>query len=175
MKDSPTQNTQDMGKFMMFMAWVLFLGLLVLFFYVWDGKDSRPKVQVVTKDGITETVITRNRDNQYIAMGAINGRSVPLLLDTGANHVVIPGGLAKELQLPRGMEGVANTAGGNVVVYTTKLNSLIIGHIELHNITAMINPKMKGNEVLLGMSALKRVTFTQSNDQLILTVPKNTK
>lgn len=170
MKDSPAQNTHGLGKFMMIIAWVILLGLLMLFFYVWDGKGSK-QPHIVTKDGVTETILKRNRQNQYVTTGTINGKNVTLLLDTGANHVVVPGDLATELNLKKGREGIANTAGGEIVVYVTKLDTVVIGHIELRNITAMINPKMTGHEVLLGMSALKRVTFTQNNDELILTVP----
>jgi aspartyl protease family protein len=60
------------------------------------------------------------------------------------------------------------TANGRVKVYSTVLEQLSIGNIFLYNVAANINPAMKSNEILLGMSALKRVDFSQTGKQLIL-------
>ena len=48
------------------------------------------------------------------------------------------------------------------------LDSVMIGPIEIKNVRASINPGLRGKEILLGMSVLKRVEFTQRGDTLIL-------
>jgi aspartyl protease family protein len=43
-----------------------------------------------------------------------------------------------------------------------------IGNIFLYNVAAHINPAMKSDAILLGMSALKEVEFSQKGKQLTL-------
>jgi aspartyl protease family protein len=166
-----TPDTQGLGKVMVLLAWILAIILLTLFFSHWSKEyqmNTQPKMRTV--DGIKQTLIKRNVQNQYMVQGTINGKSVIFLLDTGASDVVIPGNLAKDLQLLSGEEGMASTAGGNVTVYDTRINELVIGNIVLKNVAASINPKMDGEEILLGMSALRRITMYQQGDNLVLTV-----
>jgi aspartyl protease family protein len=61
-----------------------------------------------------------------------------------------------------------NTANGSITVYPTKLQQLSIGNIYLYDVSAHINPSMQSDQILLGMSALKRVEFSQIGKQLIL-------
>jgi aspartyl protease family protein len=55
-----------------------------------------------------------------------------------------------------------------VTVFDTQLDQLSIGDITLKNVNASINPSMDMGEILLGMSALKEIEFTQRGDQLTL-------
>jgi aspartyl protease family protein len=48
---------------------------------------------------------------------------------------------------------------------------LSLGNIFLYNVAAHINPAMKSDQILLGMSALKQVDFYQTGKQLILREP----
>ena len=93
-----------------------------------------------------------------------------VIVDTGSTDVVIPGKLAEELKLPIGFSGYAHTAGGTVKIYATHLDELTLGHITIKNIPATINPGMRSNQVILGMSALKHVDFSQQGNSLILSV-----
>ena len=90
------------------------------------------------------------------------------LLDTGATDVVVPEDLATKLQLQKGPSHLASTANGRIRVYSTTIEHLQLGSIELRNVRASINPGMNGQGVLLGMSALSAVDFRQQNGQLIL-------
>lgn len=170
MAESPNpSDTQSLGKAMAIMAWILVIVLLTLFFNQWfniDNMASPP--QILQKDGIKETVIRRNTHNQYLTQGTINGKEVSILLDTGSTDVVIPGNIAKELHLSQGIESLAGTAGGDVRVYQTVVTELIIGHLILRNIAATVNPSMKGNQILLGMSVLKKISFSQVGENMIL-------
>ena len=118
--------------------------------------------------GQAEVVLKQNRQGHYVTRGTINEAQVVFLLDTGATQVSIPAHIADELQLQSNGSYNVQTANGRVKVYSTVLEQLSIGNIFLYNVAANINPAMKSNEILLGMSALKRVDFSQTGTQLIL-------
>jgi len=171
MDDIPPNETQSLGKVMVICAWILAILLMTLFFSRWSKEyQMNTKPKMVTANGIKQTLIKRNVLNQYIVEGTLNGKPVTFLLDTGATDVVIPGKIAKNLQLENGIQGTAHTAGGKVTIYGTQIDEIVIGNIALHHLKASINPAMEGNEILLGMSALKRLTFYQQGDNLVLTV-----
>ena len=60
------------------------------------------------------------------------------------------------------------TANGVAVSYAVTLDQVSVGAIELPDVGASITPGLTTNEVLLGMSFLKHIEFTQRGDQLIL-------
>lgn len=169
----PEPNTRHVGIWMIVFAWLAAILVLAFLFDSWLTKHYDPnhvEQKIMTIDGISHTVITRSPYNQYKALGQINQYPVTFLLDTGATDVVLSDTLAKKLKLKKGYKGYATTAGGQVAVYRTRIKELVIGHIRIINIPATINPAMSGDEVLLGMSALQHVSFTQRGDQLILFV-----
>ncbi|WP_346427727.1 retropepsin-like aspartic protease family protein, partial [Pseudomonas aeruginosa] len=49
-----------------------------------------------------------------------------------------------------------------------RLDQLQLGDIRLSGVAALIAPGMDGDEVLLGMSALKQLEFTQRDGTLVL-------
>lgn len=166
------QETQRAGRFMMILAWVGSLALLTLVFQ--DALETRfnpnedPLVQR-TEDGRQQVVLEGNAQGHYVADGQINGLSVTFLLDTGATDVAIPEALAQRLRLRRLAGGISQTANGAVAVWQTVLDEVTLGSIRLHNVRAAIVPSMPANgPVLLGMSFLKQLEFTQRDRQLIL-------
>ncbi|MAW28060.1 MAG: TIGR02281 family clan AA aspartic protease [Gammaproteobacteria bacterium] len=163
-------NAQKTGRAMMFMACVLGLALLTMFFSSALERQRNPNQNPVTKsgDGVVEVVLQRNRQGHYVLTGMINGRSVEFLLDTGATDVVLPEAIATQLGLEAGRAGRAMTANGTVTVYETRLNHLQLGDIRLSNVRASINPAMPSPAILLGMSALKQIEFVQRGDTLTL-------
>jgi aspartyl protease family protein len=48
------------------------------------------------------------------------------------------------------------------------LETVSVGDIELSGVSAGISPGLQGDEVLLGMSFLRHIEFTQRGDTLIL-------
>ena len=151
---------------MIAVAWLLGIGLLTFFFNHRAEQAHNPNQTIDNKGA--RVILKRNDDHHYVFTGKINGTPVVFLLDTGASDVTLPVSVAKELHLKRGSASVAQTANGNVEVYHTLLDTLTIGTIVLHHINALINPGMGGKEVLLGMSALKDLSFTQKNDVLVI-------
>lgn len=155
---------------MVFAGWVLFLGLLTLFFNNWLERQYNPNVQVVSEStrGVIEVVLERNRMGHYLANGEINGLPVTFLLDTGATDVSVPESIAEQLGLERGAPRRYETANGTIVTHATRLRSVSIGDIVRHDVRAHINPGMRQDEVLLGMSFLKHLEMVQRGNQLTL-------
>lgn len=175
MPNSENHEVQRTGRYMLIMAWVGGLALLTLLFQ--DLLESRinPNTNpVITQadDGRQQVVLDRNAQGHYVASGRINGLPVTFLLDTGATDVAIPEDLAERLRLERRGGGISQTANGPVAVWQTVLDDVTLGAIRLDNVRASILPSMRGTgKVLLGMSFLKQLEFTQRDGQLILQQP----
>ena len=155
---------------MIYVAWLLALGLLTWIFSGWLDTQRNPNRQVrsVVENGMYAVSLERNRYGHYHANGLINGREVEFLLDTGATTVSVPATVAQRLDLKQGPPVLSTTANGTITTYLTRLASVSVGDITLHDVSANINPHMEGDEVLLGMSFLKHLEFTQRGNTLIL-------
>lgn len=154
---------------MFVLAFALMIGLVAFFFS--DFLERRQNPNQSLSSTVDEVVLKRNRYGHYVAPGAINGQPVVFLLDTGATRVSIPAGLASRLGLKRGAPGIANTANGQVTVYSTTLDSVSLGGITQQGVRGSINPGMDGEEILLGMTFLKHLELVQRGDTLLLRVP----
>jgi len=159
-----------MGKGMLIIAWIIGLGLLTLLFDDQLAKQFNPNAEPISSSnlGVQEVRLKQNRAGHYVSSGAINGQPVVFLLDTGATHVSVPMHLAEQLNLQKGRASWVQTANGRVQVAQTSIQRLSIGDIQLDNVRANLNPGFKENKILLGMSALKQLEFTQKGEWLIL-------
>ena len=165
------QENRRIGLGMMIGAWVIGLGLLSLLFGNILDKQRNPNMRIETMqdvDGIREIHLQRNRYGHYHASGTINGQPVEFLLDTGASDVSIPDNVARRVGLERGAPRYYNTANGTIKAYATVLDRVNLGELELRQIRGSINPHMEGETILLGMSVLKQLEFTQRGDTLII-------
>lgn len=167
---APQREQKRMGAGMLMLAWLLFGGLAVFWF---DGVLERQRnpnqtLSSTIRDGMREVVLKRNRAGHYVTTGKINGQEVVFMLDTGATTVAIPGHIAAGLSLPRGQEIMTQTANGMARAYATQLDLVSIGDIALSNVSAGVSPGLQTEEILLGMSFLKHIEFTQRGDVLIL-------
>lgn len=161
---------EKMGKGMLIAAWVVGLGLLTYMFDEQLAQQLNPNQDPITSNqqGIAEVKLKQNRAGHYVSGGAINGQPVVFMLDTGATQVSIPMHLAQQLGLSTGRGAWAQTANGRVQVFQTRIQRLSIGDIELVDVAAHLNPAMLDEQILLGMSALKQLEFTQKGEWLNL-------
>jgi aspartyl protease family protein len=156
-----------LGRGMALVASLLVLGLFYLYFENSLQARDNPNRQLQVAPG-SELVLKRSRDGHYVFPGTINGQSVSFLLDTGATLVSVPAHLAGELGLQAGAQQQSITANGTVATRATRLDALAFGPFEIHAVPASLNPGMRGDQVLLGMSVLKHLEFTQRGDTLVL-------
>ncbi|QCZ92785.1 retropepsin-like aspartic protease family protein [Salinimonas iocasae] len=163
-------NESSAGKWMFILAWICGLGLLTLIFgdVLESQRNPNQEPESMRIDGQTEVRLRQNRQGHYVTNGTINGQPVTFLIDTGATNVAIPASMQNSLGLTAGRSGLAQTANGVVRVAQTTIDSLTIGDIELSNVQAHLNPGLGDGQILLGMSVLKQLEFTQRQDWLIL-------
>ncbi len=164
-------QSRRIGVWMVAAMWIVLLWLLTMFFGRWSEHEYNPNqnvANIIDEDGVREVVLARNRHGHYVTSGFINNKPVTFMLDTGATDISIPAMLADELGLKRGATIYFQTANGPAAGYATVLDSVAIGHIELNNVRASINPNVKDLDILLGMTFLKHLEFTQRGDTLTL-------
>jgi aspartyl protease family protein len=159
-----------LGKGMTILGWIVALGLLTAYFSRFLDQQNNPNQDVASSQTgqFKQVQLQRNRYGHYVASGMINNKAVVFMLDTGATDISIPEKVAQKLRLKAGIKISANTANGQIEVYATTLDHVSLGAIELHNISANINPYMQGEEILLGMSFLRHLDFSQQGDQLLI-------
>ena len=159
------------GITMLVIAWLLVFGLVYWYFSGWEQRQFNPNPQALVQQQSGELVLQRNHDGHYVADGKINGAKVTFLLDTGATQVSLSSQLARRLGLKLGAAITLNTANGRIVGYQTRLANVRLGPIEMHDVSAVVSDGMDSQTVLLGMSFLRRLEFTQRNEHLILKQP----
>lgn len=159
------------GAGMIIAAWVLIMGLLAipLSGLLEDKYNPNRRVEGSRhSDGTTEVTLLRNRQGHYIAPGLINGRPVSFMLDTGATVISVPEPMARDIGLKRGRPVTLETANGARRAWATRLDRVELGPIRLDDVPAVINPGHSTAQVLLGMSFLKQLDFTQRGRELTL-------
>ena len=167
---SANRAGQLAGKIMLMLAWIAALALATHFFGVWEQcqVNPNPQPESVHGQGYIEVQLASARGGHYRLNGQINGQAVTFLIDTGATAVSIPRELGERLGLKPGAPVALSTANGIAEGRRTRLASVQLGDIRLQDVAAILAPNMPGNEVLLGMSALKQLEFTQRDGTLVL-------
>ena len=160
----------QLGKGMMTLGCLLFIGLMSLWFGDLEEDRAYPNRSPtgLIENGVIAVTLKQDRQGHYTVRGLINDSPIDFLVDTGATEVVIPAGLAERLNLERGRAKRASTANGPVTVYQTNLTRLSIADLHFDNVSGVINPGMNGTAVLLGMSVLKHLELTQTGNTLVL-------
>lgn len=119
--------------------------------------------------GAREVVIPAGSGGHFVVGGAINGRPVQFMVDTGATLVTLSADEAQRIGLDyqRGQRGAMQTANGAVPMWLVTIGSLRIGEVEIGQVRAAVVPSpMPG--VLLGNSALGRFQMARDNDVMRL-------
>lgn len=169
-QDKEIKEQKRIGLTMQALAWMVLIVLGVFFFGDLLDKQYNPNQSLNTRydGGIKEIVLQRNKYGHYVTSGQINGQPVTFLLDTGASGVAIPEAVARRLGLRRGRAFNTQTANGMSTSYAANLELVSVGDITLEDVQAGIAPGLQMEQVLLGMSFLKHIEFTQRGDTLIL-------
>jgi aspartyl protease family protein len=116
-----------------------------------------------------ELVLVAGPGGHFTASGAINGKAVSFLVDTGATLVALGRDQAERLgiDLSTARNGMTQTANGAVPVQIVTLTSVRVGELELANVGAALMP-MPMPTVLLGNSFLARLQMRRDNDVMRL-------
>jgi len=122
------------------------------------GKPTNKTVQIV------------GRNNQFRTQGAVNGRSVGFLVDTGATIVAMNSYQAANLGLAYevGRFSRVETAGGVVDAHQIFVDSITVGGITVANVEVAVLEGQHPTDILLGMSFLKHVEIRKSEGLMTL-------
>lgn len=158
------------GRIMLALAWIAALALATYWFGHWEERRANPnrQPQSVHGEGYIEVRLAAGPGGHYLLDGQIDGQTLTFMLDTGASAVAVPQAVAERLALPRQQAVQIRTANGVATGWRTRLGLLQLGDIQLHDVPALITPGMDGEQVLLGMSALRQLEFTQKDGTFVL-------
>ena len=150
-------------------AWGLIVVGLMAGYGLWQDlrTDILPR-QAVIEDG--EIRLPRANDGHYYLTLAINGTSVPFMVDTGASQVVLSLRDAQRLGIdPSTLAfiGEARTANGIVRTARVALTDVTLGPYRDPRLAAVVNEGDLDTS-LLGMSYLGRYSIEITGGQMIL-------
>jgi len=115
------------------------------------------------------TVLAADGRGHFLAEGAVNGKPVRFVVDTGATVVALPASEAVRLGIDyrKGRPGSTRTAGGPVPVYRLVFDTVKVGSIELRAVEGLVIEQ--GLDIaLLGMSFLSRVEMKNEGQTMTL-------
>lgn len=141
-----------------------------------DGQTRRYQVgspvgASFVRPAVREARIRRDGQGAYRTTGSINGRMIDLLVDTGATTIALSGVEARRLGIPYRLKGEktrVRTASGTAAAYSVMLERVRVGAIELRQVEAVVLEGRLPEQVLLGMSFLKRVKMENRDGLLLL-------
>lgn len=151
------------GRIMFLAVWLIFFGLMFLFFYYYN-KTDQGNYQI----SAGKVTITPDKYGHYYIDGYINNSPVKFMLDTGATWVAVPANVATQINLKGHYPVTVKTAAGEVTGSLTRLDTLAFADFKFQNIKAVIVPADDENIVLLGMNILSKFDLSQKGKQLIL-------
>lgn len=119
--------------------------------------------------GGSRVVLTAGSGGHFVSAGAINGRAVEFMVDTGASLVSISQSDAERIGLKyrEGQRGMAQTANGPVPVHRVMLSSVRLGDVQVYSVEALVIPAQMPY-ILLGNSFLTRFQMKRENDVMTL-------
>jgi aspartyl protease family protein len=122
-----------------------------------------------SEPGGSQIVLTAGSGGHFFTAGAINGKAVRFLVDTGATFVSLGAAEAERLGIDyrKGQRTASNTANGPIVAYRVSLASVRVGTVELYNVEALVS-QMPLEPMLLGNSFLTRFQMRRENDTMTL-------
>ncbi len=140
-----------------------------------DGREQKltldtPVAASYEKTSRAEVRLTPDSRGHYSTSAWVNGRSVSMMVDTGATSIAFNYPTARRLglNLERAQPIQVATANGMARAYKLNLDSVTIGGIKLHNVDATVHADDFPHVTLLGNSFLSRVDMEQQGGVLIL-------
>jgi aspartyl protease family protein len=160
------------------MLWVvLALVLVVAYTYRFDLREAVDRVFAELIPGHAATrghkvELARSRAGDFAISAQVNGAHISMILDTGANSVVLTNEAAKAAGLPLEMVKYSvnvETANGRALAAPVTLDRIAIGGIAERSIPALIAQPGQLKTSLLGMSFLERLqSWEVRGDRLVM-------
>lgn len=133
------------------------------------AKRAEPAPQSANSRTVT---VRSDRLGHFQVEGAVDGRRLDFMVDTGASLVALRERDAAKLGIfpaPRDYTGRTSTANGMIKVAPVRLSSLEVNGIRIFDVQAVVIPDESLGVNLLGMSFLSRVRrFEIANGRLVM-------
>jgi len=120
--------------------------------------------------GRSTVTLVADARGQFFTTGAVNGQSVPFIVDTGATLTALSRADASRIGLDyqRGKPTAAMTANGVVRGWRVSLDSVRVGDVTVRNVEAVVVDNDTLTVGLLGMSFLNRFDMHRQGSTLVL-------
>jgi aspartyl protease family protein len=117
----------------------------------------------------TRVVLTVGSGGHFSTQGQINGKSVQMVVDTGASVIAMSMADAQRMGVDyqSGQMVPMSTANGVIPAWRVKLASVRVGDVLVYDVDSVVTSGSMPY-VLLGNSFLSRFQMTRSNDQMVL-------
>lgn len=132
-------------------------------FQVFAGRRPEPEAAPPAAQSVSAGVVElrQNADGHYYIEGAINGRPLRFLIDTGASISMLTEEAAAQVDLSDCRAGKSSTANGVVDVCVGVVPEMRIGPYIVSNSLAAVNANTETN--LLGMNVLGQFQISTEN------------
>jgi aspartyl protease family protein len=119
--------------------------------------------------GGTRIVLPVSTGGHILAQGAINGKTVDFMLDTGATVVAMSEADAQRIGLDygKGARVMLTTANGVAPAYKVQLDSVRVGDVEVYNVDAIVTQQPMPM-ILLGNSFISHFSMRRDADEMVL-------
>lgn len=118
--------------------------------------------------GNTRITLQAGKNNHFMVQGQINGKTAPMMVDTGASFVSLSAREANRIGLDfrSGRRGMTSTANGTMAVWHVKL-TVSVRDIVINNVEGVVG-EGEMPIVLLGNSFLNHFDMTRTKDNMVL-------
>jgi len=124
-----------------------------------DKPDARPQGAAATTpsvSGVANQRISRSFDGHFYVTAQVNGQPIRFMIDTGASMVALSPDDAERANVSMdGRVGIARTAGGDVEMTETRLDSITVGGLTARAVRGAVVEQL--DHSLLGQSFLSQL------------------
>jgi len=115
-------------------------------------------------------ILGQHPSGHYFVDGAVNGKPLTFVVDTGASVVSLPRAVAMSAQIYCRDKVLMQTANGSASACTAVIPRLKFGPFQIKDAQATISPNL--NQPLLGMSVLQQYRIEQEGGEMRIS-PRN--
>ncbi|MDD4977044.1 MAG: TIGR02281 family clan AA aspartic protease [Gallionella sp.] len=134
----------------------------------WATREMTVEQEPGAEPKAKQALVLRQQGNgHYMVTGAVNGKPLNFIVDTGASAISLPRDLAYMANMSCTEQIKVQTANGSSSACMGIISKLKIGPYLLRDVPAFMAPNL--NQPLLGMNVLQRFRIEQDNGEMRLT------
>jgi aspartyl protease family protein len=122
-----------------------------------------------TPEALSPLLLKQHDSGHYLVDGAVNGKPLVFMIDTGASVVSLPRDEASAAGIVCKAKAVTDTANGRTEACTAVIPELRFGHFLVKDAAGMIVPNLR--QPLLGMNILQNFKIAQDKGEMRISVP----